>query len=124
VALAFNSSLAGWCVVVPTRHVEALSDLTVIEAEWLGPLLRDVSRALATVTGCLKTYVILLAEAEGFQHVHFHVVPRGNVINESRRGVNVFRFLNEEPLSDEQRDAVAQSLHVALVTLRDAAIDR
>jgi len=35
-----------------------------------------LSRALHAVTGCVKTYVAQFAEGQGFEHVHFHVVPR------------------------------------------------
>jgi diadenosine tetraphosphate (Ap4A) HIT family hydrolase len=36
----------------------------------------DLTRALREVTGCTKTYVMMFAEAEGFSHLHVHVVPR------------------------------------------------
>jgi diadenosine tetraphosphate (Ap4A) HIT family hydrolase len=75
VAHAFGTSLPGWLVVLPRRHVTALVELTPSEAADLGPLLREVSSALCRVTGCEKTYVALFAEAEGFSHVHFHVIP-------------------------------------------------
>ena len=39
--------------------------MTPIEAETLGRLLQDASVALKTVTGCAKTYVMFIAEAEG-----------------------------------------------------------
>jgi diadenosine tetraphosphate (Ap4A) HIT family hydrolase len=89
VALAFNSSLVGWTVVVPTRHAEPLDELSNEESVFLGGLLRDLSVALKEVTECLKTYVILLAEAEGFTHVHFHVIPRMDDLPEARRGTGI-----------------------------------
>jgi diadenosine tetraphosphate (Ap4A) HIT family hydrolase len=76
VAHAFGTSLPGWLVVLPRRHVIALDELTPAEAADLGPLLTDLTSALREVVCCDKTYVALFAEAEGFQHVHFHVVPR------------------------------------------------
>ena len=75
VAHAFGTSLPGWLVVVPRRHVIALDELTAGEAADLGPLLRALTAAMRAVLGCGKTYVALFAEAEGFEHVHFHVVP-------------------------------------------------
>ena len=62
--------------MLPRRHILALDELSHAEAAALGPLLRAVTAALREVTGCAKTYVALFAEAEGFGHVHFHVVPR------------------------------------------------
>jgi len=114
VALAFNSSLPGWVVLVPTRHVESLDELNDEETLVLGGLMRDVTKALKTVTGCVKTYVMLLAEAPGFTHVHFHVVPRMVDLPEERRGRDIFAYLKEEPLTGEQLDEVAHQLRGAL----------
>lgn len=61
---SFNSSLPGWLVAVPTRHVTAIHELTSEEAAALGPILHRSSVALRSVTGCTKTYVIRFAEAE------------------------------------------------------------
>lgn len=110
VAHAFGSALPGWLVIVPRRHVTALDELSDDEMEPLGPLLSRVTRALRAVTGCLKTYVILLAEAEGFAHVHFHVVPRLPGFTESERGPNVFTFLGRpesEWLAADETDRIA-----------------
>jgi diadenosine tetraphosphate (Ap4A) HIT family hydrolase len=52
------------------------AELDEPESATLGPLLRDVTRALQTVLGCTKTYVALFAESKGFAHLHFHVLPR------------------------------------------------
>src|SRR6266481_8980106 len=76
VAHAFRCALPGWVVVVPARHVLSLSELSPDEAAMLGPLLAAVSRALIEVTGCVKVYLALFAEADGFEHLHIHVVPR------------------------------------------------
>jgi diadenosine tetraphosphate (Ap4A) HIT family hydrolase len=113
VAHDFNSSLAGWLAVVPTRHVEALDKLTPIEAGTLGRLLRDASVALKTVTGCAKTYVMLFAEAEGFAHLHLHVVPRSDDLPEKYRGPAVLEYLKGPPLGDLQRDDLALRLRTA-----------
>jgi diadenosine tetraphosphate (Ap4A) HIT family hydrolase len=117
VATAFNSSLPGWLVVLPTRHVESLTDLSDEESAVLGPLLRNVSSALTAVTSCIKTYVILLAEAPGFSHLHFHVVPRMEDIPDDRKGASIFGYLKEEPLSDREQDDVAYRVRDALANL-------
>lgn len=93
VAHAFNSALPGWLVVLPLRHTEALADLTPEEAAALGPLLRRVSAALSEIVGCQKTYVILFAEAPGFQHLHFHVVPRMPDLPREHKATRIFGFL-------------------------------
>lgn len=93
VAHAFNSTLPGWLVLLPRRHVTAIADLTDAEAATLGTWQVRLSRALHAVTGCTKTYVAQFAEAEGFAHVHFHVVPRPADLSYENRGPRVFGLL-------------------------------
>ena len=117
VAHDFNSSLPGWLIVAPLRHVHSLDELTAEEAIALGDLLRKASIALKSVTGCEKTYVMLFAEAEGFAHLHVHVVPRMADQSDDRRGPAVFGYLKDgHSLSEDQRDAVAEALVAAWPT--------
>jgi diadenosine tetraphosphate (Ap4A) HIT family hydrolase len=113
VAHAFDSALAGWLVVLPVRHLTRLSELDADEAAALGPLLTAASGALESVTGCLKTYVLLLAEQEGFGHVHFHVVPRMADFDAETVGPGVFRFLGRpesEQVPPDDLDRLARAL--------------
>lgn len=84
--------------MLPRRHVLSLDQFDDVEADELGPLLRGVTAALVATTGCVKTYVLLLAEAEGFQHVHFHVVPRGKDLPDAFRGPRIFGLLGNPDL--------------------------
>jgi diadenosine tetraphosphate (Ap4A) HIT family hydrolase len=117
VAHAFGTALAGWLVVMPRRHVLALDELTAAEAADLGPLLREITSALRQVTGCEKTYVALFAEAEGFGHLHFHVMPRHADMDPALRGPRVFGLLGGDParhVSDSDIDQIALSVAAAL----------
>lgn len=116
-AHAFDTALPGWLVLLPTRHVTALDQLTDAEAAELGPLLRRLTAALRTVVGATKTYVMLLAEAEGFAHVHFHVVPRMPDQPPEVRGPRVFDLLGvpeERSVPADERDRLALALAAAL----------
>ncbi len=114
VAHDFNSSLEGWLILAPLRHVHALDELTAEEATALGDLLRRASVALKAVTDCQKTYVMLFAEAEGFAHLHVHVVPRMPDQPDDRRGPDVFGYLRDgRALPPERRDEIAQALLAA-----------
>jgi len=116
--LAFNTSLPGWLVLLPRRHVEGLHELDPAEAEEMGRLLRAASAALVEVTDCLKTYVMLFAEAEGFSHLHLHVVPRHAELSAERRGPAVFAYLGAPPeqwVPESERDLLAARLHDALL---------
>jgi diadenosine tetraphosphate (Ap4A) HIT family hydrolase len=117
VAHAFGTALAGWTVVLPLRHVTSLDQLTAAEAADLGPLLHAVTSALMQVTGCEKTYVALFAEVEGFEHVHFHVIPRHAGQDPGLRGPRVFGLLGGDParhIPASVRDQVAASVAAAL----------
>lgn len=117
VAHVFDTALPGWLVLLPRRHVTAVADLTDAEAAGLGLWQVRLSRALAEVTGCAKTYVAQFAEAEGFAHVHFHVVPRAVDHPESLRGPRVFGLLGAGagPIVDEAAmDGIALRLRAAL----------
>jgi len=121
IALAFNSSLPGWLVLVPTRHVTALHELSVEESEEMGLLARRASIALQQVTGCLKTYLMLFAEAEGFDHLHVHVVPRMPDFSDDVRGPRVFTFLSEDAatwIPEAAQDGLALDLRSALAVSR------
>jgi diadenosine tetraphosphate (Ap4A) HIT family hydrolase len=93
VAHAIRCALPGWVVVLPAGHVLSLAGLSPEEAEALGPLLTAVSRAVIDVTGCLKVYLALFAEAEEFQHLHIHVVPRRADLADTLRGPRVFDYM-------------------------------
>jgi diadenosine tetraphosphate (Ap4A) HIT family hydrolase len=127
VAHAFGTALPGWLVVLPRRHVTALDELTLSEAAELGPLLREVTAALRQVTGCGKTYVALFAEAEGFSHAHFHVIPRHTDLDPHLRGPRVFGLLGGDPVQnvpDATMDQIAASITAALpARLQEPAAD-
>ena len=117
VAHAFGTALPGWLVVLPRRHVLGLDELTTAEAAGLGPLLRAVTSALREVTGCQKTYVALFAEAEGFGHVHFHVVPRHADLDRELRGPRVFALMGGDAsrhVTDSDMDQIALRLTAVL----------
>jgi diadenosine tetraphosphate (Ap4A) HIT family hydrolase len=118
-AHAIHSALPGWLVLLPRRHVITIADLTDAEAARLGTWQVAASRALHAVTGATKTYVAQFAEAEGFSHVHFHLVPRLPDQPADRRGPAVFGYLSPDGdhVSDDAMDALSTALHQALTTV-------
>jgi diadenosine tetraphosphate (Ap4A) HIT family hydrolase len=114
---SFNSSLPGWLVLVPRRHITAIHDLDPEESARLGPLIASLSKALNAVMACEKTYVIQFAETEGFAHVHFHVVPRMAEFTDEQRGPNVFSFLGDDKskwIGTEEMDRIALAVRAAV----------
>lgn len=117
VAHAFNSTLAGWLVLLPTRHVTSFTQLTAEAADELGGLVLRLSAALEHVTGCLKTYLMQFSEAEGFSHLHLHLVPRLPNHPEDARGPKVFAYLADDQarwLPTSERDKIGLAVRAAL----------
>jgi diadenosine tetraphosphate (Ap4A) HIT family hydrolase len=98
---AYPTSLRGWVVIVLRRHAEALHELTPEEFTELATLQDAVAGALRAETGCVKEYVACFAEAEGFSHLHLHVIPRGADIPADLVGPKVFGYLGAEGALDE-----------------------
>jgi diadenosine tetraphosphate (Ap4A) HIT family hydrolase len=108
---AFNAGLPGWLVIAPRRHVTALHELDDAELTELGLLQGRLSAALRRVVGCEKTYSALFAEAEGFAHLHVHLIPRMPDHPADRRGPAVFGYLGEDDVvPEEERDRIAREI--------------
>ncbi|MFG2573721.1 HIT family protein [Streptomyces sp. NPDC048481] len=117
VAHALGTAVPGWLVLLPRRHVAAVHDLTDAEASTLGTWQVRLSRALRETTGCAKTYVVQFAEAEGFAHVHFHIVPRMADLPPEHRGPGVFELLRRpetEWVTADEADRTARLLRTRL----------
>jgi diadenosine tetraphosphate (Ap4A) HIT family hydrolase len=116
VAHAFNSTLPGWLVVVPTRHVLSFTELSPAAADELGGLVHRMSIALERVTGSVKTYLMQFSEAEGFSHLHVHLVPRRADHPADACGPAVFGLMATDEsawLPEAERDEVALALRAA-----------
>jgi diadenosine tetraphosphate (Ap4A) HIT family hydrolase len=116
---AFGSGVEGWTVLVLRRHVTAVSDLTDEEVIELGPLIRDVSRAVESATGSAKTYVAQFAEHPDHSHVHVHVIPRRTTLEDQHRGPRIFDLLGlpaEQCVSEARMVEVARQIAASLST--------
>ncbi len=121
VAHALNTAVPGWLVLVPRRHVTALAELTDAEADSLGDWQVRLSRALARVLGCQKTYVAQFAEADGFAHVHFHIVPRPPDLARELRGPRIFQLLgvaDDAQVGEDEMNRLAAELAAQLARQR------
>ncbi len=118
VAHAFDTSLPGWLVLDARAHVTALDELPPAAHTELGELLGRLSAALRAETGCAKTYVMQFSEAQGFGHLHVHLVPRAPDLTDDVRGPAVFRHLGPDavgtPVPEAERDAIAMRLAARL----------
>jgi diadenosine tetraphosphate (Ap4A) HIT family hydrolase len=118
VAHSFNSTWLGWLVLVLRRHAGSLGELTPNEAAVFGWLVPALSRALEAELSVPKAYVLFLAEQEGFDHVHVHVVARPP---EQARGIRVFQLIQRpsaEWVTAADMDAFAARFAPRLVAAR------
>jgi diadenosine tetraphosphate (Ap4A) HIT family hydrolase len=111
---AYPSQLVGWLVIALRRHAVALHELTADEFAEFGPLLERTVRVLHAATGSAKEYIACYAEAPGFEHIHFHVVPRAADLSSQFHGAGSFELLRNHP------PASAGSVEVFCEELRDA----
>lgn len=107
---SYNTAVAGWLVLVPRQHRDAIAELSIEEAAELGLILKKVSVALAEVTGCVKTYVMQFAEHPLHPHVHFHVVPR---MADQPAELRSWRVLTQLGVSEEQRISESEMNEIA-----------
>lgn len=106
-------ALVGWLILKPLRHVESFTELTPKEAATFGPLTRRITRAMTGVLNPIKIYMSLYAEAEGFAHVHIHLIPRYADTPPERRGPGIFEYLRESKTSGQNLHAVADAERAA-----------
>lgn len=105
--------MAGWLILKPVRHVEAFADLTPKEAESFGPLVCSATLAMTEVLNPVKVYLSMYMEAEGFAHLHVHLIPRFEETPAERRGPHVFEYLRDASQSGENQADVGQATEVA-----------
>jgi diadenosine tetraphosphate (Ap4A) HIT family hydrolase len=87
--------MAGWLIAKPLRHVTTFADLTAEEAAAFGPLMHRTMGALQRVLGAEKVYLCLFSEAEGFVHIHVHLIPAMRDWTAAQRGPAVFELIGE-----------------------------
>jgi len=115
---SYDTALPGWLVLVARRHIAAVDELTETEAVELGQLIQHTSAILKEITGCLKTYVIQLAENPEHPHVHFHIIPRMANQPEDHRSLRIFGYLGvpeEERVRPEEMNAIAKKVRAGLL---------
>ena len=103
--------LAGSCCSRPGTSRRSPSSRRPRPTSWAGWYAAS-ALALESVTGCVKTYLMQFSEAEGFSHLHLHLVPRSPDHPADARGPRVFAYLTEDEaqwLPAAERDRIALS---------------
>lgn len=102
------------------RHAIALHELTSDEFAELGSVLELTVRALHEALGPAKEYAACYAEAKGFEHIHFHVVPRAQDMPEELLGAGSFELLRV-PKSEAAEPAAVKAFCESLQKLFPSA---
>ncbi len=93
---AYPSSLLGWLVILPKRHITAMHEITFKEFQELAEIEYKLVQVIHKDPTIEKKYFMCFAEGEGFHHVHFHMVPKPYNLPHELIGPRVFAFLNTE----------------------------
>ncbi len=119
VAHSYNVSLPGWLVLVSRRHIASVAELNEGEAAEVGALQRLVSKALADVVGCRKTYIVQFAEHPQHPHVHFHIAPIMPDHPSDLKGLRIFKLMGvDEPerVSEERMNEIGEGVRAWLTS--------
>ncbi len=93
---AYPCAQLGWLVIVLNRHCTSLHELAPEEFAELASVLEKVVWVVHETTGSAKEYAMCLAEAPGFEHIHFHIVPRSADLASDLIGSKIFVCLKPE----------------------------
>lgn len=110
---AYPTALKGWLVIVLKRHTESLHTLTQAEFTELGVIQARACHLLHQLLKCEKEYVMCVAEAEHFTHVHFHVVPKPHNLPDALKATKIFAMLKvpvEDAVPPEEVSASCEML--------------
>jgi diadenosine tetraphosphate (Ap4A) HIT family hydrolase len=89
----YPTGLLGWLAIVLKRHSEELHDLSREEWVEFGEINYNIMKALQKLLSPKKEYLCCFAESRGFEHIHFHVIPKTPSYDESLPGTHAFRYL-------------------------------
>lgn len=118
---AYPTTHLGWLVILPRRHVEALHELTKEEFRELAEIEYKLVQVIHTDPTIQKEYLMCFSEGEGFQHLHFHIVPKPFDLPEHLKGPRVFGLLTvdkEHALSPQELTAFCEEFTRKLEALR------
>jgi diadenosine tetraphosphate (Ap4A) HIT family hydrolase len=109
--------MKGWLVLVLKRHAEALHNLSAEELGELATLQWRFAGLLRRELGCEKEYSACFAEAEGFKHIHFHLIARPHDLPGDLNGTRIFAMLKPE----EREPVAPNEIAEFCASLRDKA---
>ncbi|HAV92020.1 TPA: hypothetical protein DCW38_02430 [candidate division WOR-3 bacterium] len=105
---SYPTGLEGWLVIVLNRHCEALHELSLEEWKELYQIQYHSIRVLYEMFSTKKEYLCCFAEMDGFEHIHFHVIPKSNRYNEEWKGFKAFQYLKMDKEKNISEDRIKE----------------
>jgi diadenosine tetraphosphate (Ap4A) HIT family hydrolase len=104
-----QSPIYGWVILVLNTHKSSLADIS--EEEWreYSTLMPIIFRILKNTFDCEQLYVCQFAAKQGFEHIHWHIIPTNHDLPEKYRGSKIFTILNEPLWRIADRDIIELS---------------
>ena len=102
----------GWLVLKTRRHVESFADLTPEEAASFGPLARRIIQGMTHLLNPEKIYLSMYGEAQGFSHLHVHLIPRYADTPPNRRGPHIFDCMADAARTGQSGGSTEDALAV------------
>jgi diadenosine tetraphosphate (Ap4A) HIT family hydrolase len=90
-----------------------MHDLTQEEFNELSTIQYSLIQALKKYLHSEREYIFCFAEAEGFKHIHFHVVPKHDGFDDAYKGAKVFHYIKpteEEKLAEDRVKDICDEL--------------
>ena len=116
-----STAYLGWCFVEPRRHAPGLGDLMDAEAQAIGGMVTQLSRALKAELGAEHVYAFVIGDR--VPHLHVHVIVRHPGAPQEYWGVHVDEW-PDAPTGDEAEvTALVARLRSRLKTAAGASQD-
>ena len=103
---AYPTSLKGWLVIVPKKHVEALHELSHAEFRELADIQFRLAQVMQSRASIEKEYMMCFAEAEHFHHVHIHFIAKPKDLPQEAKGPGIFSYLKVDQQSAVPPDEI------------------
>jgi diadenosine tetraphosphate (Ap4A) HIT family hydrolase len=92
-----STSIKGWVIVLPKRHVTAIHQLPKEDMVEFGELLHVICEGQYALYKPVKEYFMQYSEGEGYSHTHVHIVPRVPELPDKFKGPRVMRAMGNNP---------------------------
>ncbi|WP_172860111.1 HIT family protein [Niallia circulans] len=92
-----ESQILGYIYIEPKRHVENWYELSDLEMNEMGKILRIISRVLKEELNADRVYTVTISEV--IRHLHIHIIPR--ISGKELKGVSLIEKATKSMKSEK-----------------------